>query len=238
LTLRRGAAYPPAMFRKLRRRIRKLLGSGRPGEPGEFEDVAAPGVRRRKYDSYDSYLRHQAEKLPRRIDRIRRSDAEYEQVVRGRFAQAGDFRGKTVLCLAARLGGEVRAFKALGALAVGIDIAPGTDNPHVLHGDFHDIQFPDGCFDVAFTNSIDHVYDLDRFLREVVRVLKPAGSFYLECAEVNPRRYEVLDTSDSQAILDKVREFFDVDSEAELVNETSYVNWPGRLYRLAPKAGE
>ena len=64
------------MFRKLRRRIRKLLGSSRPGETGEFEDVAAPGVRRRKYDSYDSYLRHQAEKLPRRIDRIRRSDAE------------------------------------------------------------------------------------------------------------------------------------------------------------------
>lgn len=217
--------------------MRKLLGLSRPGDEGEFEDAAAAGVRRRKYDTYESYLQHQAEKLPRRMERIQRSDAEYEEILRGRFSQAGDLRGKSVLCLAARLGGEVRAFKALGALAVGIDIAPGPDNPHVLYGDFHDIQFPDDCFDVAFTNSIDHVYDLDRFLREVARVLKPQGCFYLEYAEVRPRRYEVLDTSDPEAILEKVREFFEVDSETELLNETSYVNWPGRLFRLAPKCG-
>ena len=48
---------------------------------------------------------------------------------------------RTVLCLAARIGTEVKAFLDLGCFAIGIDLNPGTDNRYVVHGDFHDLQF-------------------------------------------------------------------------------------------------
>ena len=84
----------------------------------------------------------------------------------------------------------MRAFKSLGALAVGIDIEPGPQNPDVLYGDFHQIRFPDGSFDVAFTNVIDHVFALERFLDEVSRVLLPDGVFYVELGRGKVGQYQ------------------------------------------------
>ena len=81
-----------------------------------------------------------------------------------------------VLCLGARLGGEVRAFRALGALSVGIDLNPGSNNPLVLEGDFHHIQFADETSDVIFTNVIGHAFDLRLLGNEICRVLKPTGT--------------------------------------------------------------
>ena len=88
--------------------------------------------------------------------------------------------GMSVLCLGARLGGEVRAFQAMGCFTIGIDLNPGADNTLVLHGDFHHIQFADGSVDIAFTNCLDHVRELAQLLSEVKRVLKPDGIFYME----------------------------------------------------------
>jgi SAM-dependent methyltransferase len=85
-----------------------------------------------------------------------------------------------VLCLAARKGGEVRAFIAQGAFAVGIDLNPGRDNRYVLPGDFHDLQFADGSVHLVYTNSLDHAFDPDRLLAEVHRVLAPAGILMVE----------------------------------------------------------
>ena len=45
-----------------------------------------------------------------------------------------DFRGRSVLCLAARQGSEVRAFIDSGAFAVGIDLNPGPRNRFVVVG--------------------------------------------------------------------------------------------------------
>ena len=56
--------------------------------------------------------------------------------------------GCSVLCLGARLGGEVRAFTAMGALSIGIDLNPGPNNAYVLPGDFHHLQFAQSVFDV------------------------------------------------------------------------------------------
>lgn len=57
---------------------------------------------------------------------------------------------KTLTCPSqARLGGEVRAFKSLGAVAVGIDLEPGRGNMDVIHGDFHAVPFPTASFDYA-----------------------------------------------------------------------------------------
>ena len=86
----------------------------------------------------------------------------------------------SVLCLGARIGTEVKSFLDLGCFAVGIDLNPGRENRYVLHGDFHELQFAAGSIDMAFTNSLDHVYSVDRLIAEVARVLKPGGLFLLE----------------------------------------------------------
>ena len=77
----------------------------------------------------------------------------------------------------ARLGTEVRALHRLGHFAVGIDLEPGPDNHYVLPGDFHHIVFPDGSIDAIYTNALDHVFDLERVLGEVARLLRPGGLF-------------------------------------------------------------
>jgi SAM-dependent methyltransferase len=91
-----------------------------------------------------------------------------------------DWRGRSVLCLAARIGTEVKAFLDVGAFAVGIDLNPGEANRYVLYGDFHALQFSDASIDFVFTNSLDHAFDLGRLSREAARVLKPGGMLLVE----------------------------------------------------------
>lgn len=200
-----------------------------------FIDAGPPGLRRRAYADYEAYLEHQADKLRRLRDRIEPSDLEYETIVYERFHAAmgaGEFplRGQSILCLGARLGGEVRAFKRLGALAIGVDIEPGEKNPHVLHGDFHELAFPDRAFDRVFTNAIDHAFDLGRFVAEAARVLRSGGLLHLELCAERPGRYESIDTSDPEPVLRVVRERFEEIDSTEVRNVTSYLNWSGRLY--------
>ena len=132
----------------------------------------------RKYASYDDYVKHQSSKLDRIKDRLQgREDDDLAMFVE-RFqgcSALGDAR--TVLCLGARLGTEVKALHKLGHFAVGIDLNPGTDNQHVLPGDFHRVVFPDASLDAVYCNALDHVYDLDRVLGEVRRLLRPEGIF-------------------------------------------------------------
>ena len=127
---------------------------------------------------------------------LREYDVKYRIVLRERLRQQGIVRaGMTVLCLAARLGTEVKSFLDLGCFAVGIDLNPGKENKYVVYGDFHDCQFPTRSVDVVFTNSVDHVFDFDRFINETKRVLKPDGLFVLEIYKgeeegVHARYYE------------------------------------------------
>ena len=84
------------------------------------------------------------------------------------------------MCLAARIGTEVRAFLSYNCFAVGIDLNPGKDNKFVLSGDFHNIQFPKHSVDVVFTNSLDHALYLHKVISEIERVLRPEGYIILE----------------------------------------------------------
>lgn len=84
-----------------------------------------------------------------------------------------------VLCVGARLGGEVTAFNALPhvTLAIGVDLNPGPRNGRVLHGNAHDLwQFKNGSFGTLFTNVLDHVLHIDRFASEAHRVLSTNGT--------------------------------------------------------------
>ena len=197
-----------------------------------FSKNSKTGIFTRDYRSYNDYVNHQKEKLEKVQDAVMKYDVQYECIVRERYKDLHFWKGSSVLCLAARLGGEVRAFKSLGALAIGIDLEPGDQNPYVLVGDFHDIQFADETFDYAFTNAIDHVLELDRFLLEVSRVLKKGGVFITEIAETKPNNYEVLDTRDTDTLIKIIQRYFEVASKNSIFNETSYANWNGKMLVL------
>jgi len=108
-------------------------------------------------------------------------EAEYQRLLSERLAGVdGLKKGAAVLCLGARLGAEVRAFHECGCFAVGLDLNPGRQNRYVLHGDFHELQFPRESADVIFSNSLDHVFAVDRFIAEIRRVLKTGGLLILE----------------------------------------------------------
>ena len=70
----------------------------------------------------------------RNIDVGRQAQVRAQMIEALRLGTGGltRLRGATVLCVGARLGGEVRAFKSLGALAIGIDLNPGTLNMDVV----------------------------------------------------------------------------------------------------------
>ncbi len=91
-----------------------------------------------------------------------------------------------ILCLGARNGGEVMAFRKLGFLnTIGVDLYPIQNvcikEQVVFKGDFHNLDFESNSFNILFSNSIDHIYDPELFLKECDRVLKIGGFciFYL-----------------------------------------------------------
>lgn len=135
----------------------------------------------RKYDSYEQYLEHQKAKHDllkeglKEVSKSRERDI-YERI---RLFQSSLPKGR-VLCLGARLGEEVKAFRKMGFPAIGIDLNPGENNKYVEYGDFHNLQFPDGSFKVVYTNCLDHAMDLSKVISEVYRVLKMYGVVLLD----------------------------------------------------------
>jgi SAM-dependent methyltransferase len=152
------------------------------------EHKTGNSLSKRKYDNYEQYIEHQKSKvsLNETQSMLKEYDVKFRQELKKRLEKAGVIKpGMVVLCLAARIGTEVKAFLDHGCMAVGIDLEPGKGNKHVLFGDFHDIQFPDRSFDAVFTNSLDHVLDIDNVIEEVKRVLKPGGFFIVEAVKGN-----------------------------------------------------
>lgn len=168
----------------------------------------------REYPDYETYIEHQKTKLSAlRSKSVTSHDRRLYSALSDRLERMDtDFHGKSVLCLAARQGSEVRAFIDRGAFAVGIDLNPGVENRYVVVGDFHDLQFADRSVDWVYTNSLDHAFDLDRILAEVKRVLRPGGGFILEAnvsnddgsAAAGP--YESMVWEDVERLLDRVRQ--------------------------------
>ena len=134
---------------------------------------------------YAKYLDHQKEKLDVYLKHTGKKMAldmlvqRHYKALTGRL-QTYNLKGKSVLCLGARLGQEVRAFRRCGAFAVGIDLNPGPQNPYVHHGDFHNIQFASKSVDMIYTNSLDHTFDFNKLIKEIKRVIKDDGILMLE----------------------------------------------------------
>ena len=155
---------------------------------------AGDGTSGRQYDGYGQYIAHQTSILGL-ID-LTDYDKAFRPALKERIERNGLAHCRdAVLCLAARIGTEVKAFRDIGCFAVGTDINNRPGDPCVLYGDFQKIEFPDGSADVVYTNSMDHVYDVQRVLSEIARVLRPSGTFVLEIAHggkhgIEPGPYE------------------------------------------------
>jgi SAM-dependent methyltransferase len=147
-----------------------------PPKHGTF-DAVGDGISVRQYKGYDEYLDHQRSKLS--LVDLRDYDKRFRADLAKRLRKS-NWAGKSVLCLAARIGTEVRAFHDVGAFAVGIDLQPGSENHWVLPGDFHHLVFADDSVDGVYCNSLDHALELGKLLAEVRRVLKPDGVFHVD----------------------------------------------------------
>jgi len=125
------------------------------------------------------------------------------------FSLPGQLVGSPVLCVGARLGGEVRAFNTLPqvSLAVGVDFNPGERNPLVMYGDAHDLhQFKAGSFGSMYSNVIDHIMHIDRFASEARRVLVPRGTLLVHMLHQSLEQ-------DKWAVRDMIKEHKAIDSQ-------------------------
>jgi SAM-dependent methyltransferase len=170
------------------------------------------GFRQRQYPDYETYVEHQKIKFSAyRSKSILGHDRRFFAALKERLeCMALKLQGRSVLCLAARQGTEVRAFIDRGAFAVGIDLNPGPSNRFVVQGDFHDLQYAPGSVDIVYTNSLDHAFDLDRIVGEVRRVLRSDGLFIVEAnttdedgASAGP--YEAMVWPDVERLVDRIR---------------------------------
>lgn len=132
--------------------------------------------------SYDEHVERQKSKMDQMIakgDHL--PNAAAIAMFEARFKLIDITPPRTILCLAARRGEEVIAWRNLGfSDAIGLDLNPGPDNPYVVIGDFHDIGYPNESVDIVYCNSLDHAFDLDKIAAEVSRILKPGGIFLLD----------------------------------------------------------
>lgn len=139
-------------------------------------------IYKRKYKSYDKYLSHQREKLDTKIEHFLAKFDKRVESFKERFRDISPkIPGPKVLCLAARLGEEVMAFRQLGHVdSIGVDLNPGPDNDVVIEADFHNLPFDDSQFDGVYCNCLDHAWDLSRIAAETARVIKPEGVLVLD----------------------------------------------------------
>ncbi len=136
-------------------------------------------IAHRPFADYETYVYRQGGKARNAsgwLDRhLEKNTHKFTRIFRNASAH---LKKGPVLCLGARTGAESLGAVAAGfAGSVGIDLHPA--GPTVLKGDWHALEFGDGTFANAYTNSLDHCLHLDRMATEVRRVLQRGGRFYV-----------------------------------------------------------
>ena len=138
-------------------------------------------IERRSYPDYESYVRHQLGEewhSPTTVEiMLGRLDHLLLNHWIGEHTRA--------LCLGARRGEEVAALRRLGIAARGINLKPmpPASNPSLVEqGDFNRLveTFGAHSFDLAYTNSIDHAFDLRMMFEQVHGVLSQSGIFVVD----------------------------------------------------------
>jgi len=138
----------------------------------------------RNYDDYEDYINFQKQKTTNPEKRQKWLNEEWRSKIDGfkaEFNKLSEFLNpeKKCLCLGARTGQEVVALHEMGITdSIGIDIIP--QEPHVIMGDIHNLDFPDNTFDFIYTNIIDHSIDPQKMISEAERVLKMSGIMMIQ----------------------------------------------------------
>lgn len=178
-------------------------------------------LRYRKYKSYEKYIRHQSRKLDEgiRVKKKRFLPEKFNDNVRSFVLRFTEFRhfitGGKIVCLGARLGEEVVALRDMGFEdTIGVDINPGKNNQYVIECDFHKMPFKDNSFDLVFTNSLDHMWDLNILSKEISRVLKTGGKFIAEISHIKGTQKSKINLVERKANYESVI----WDSDIDIIN--------------------
>lgn len=150
------------------------------------------GLSARSYDDQETYIRHQAIKYEIVSESLEQHFQERLESFKKMFAFLEQEKGKSILCLGARDGSEVKALRDLGLLAIGIDLNYKQKCPYVHFGDFHNIPYPAACFDYVYTNTLDHMADPRKLFAEIHRILKPEGQFVAQILNGTKEGYDQL----------------------------------------------
>jgi len=142
-------------------------------------------IKNRHHSTYEDYVEFQKKKTSDPEKRKKWLGDEWETKLQdfkseiSKISQALD-SSKKVLCVGARTGQEVEAFKQLGVEdVIGIDIVPSL--PLVKEGDMNCIDFKDNTFDIVYTNSLEYAYDIKNVISEIERVTKIDGFIFIQC---------------------------------------------------------
>jgi SAM-dependent methyltransferase len=139
-------------------------------------------IKIREYEDYDQYIEHQKEKTDDAIRRQRLAvsfpvrEAYFTNRIRATVERMNLDPAGRLVCLGARMGEEVSAWKKFGfENSIGTDLIARP--PYVVVEDFHNLSYGDETIDIFYTNSIDHSNDPAKMFSEVARCLKVGGYF-------------------------------------------------------------
>lgn len=142
----------------------------------------------RKYKSYEEYLKHQGAKVESKeySDKLFHSSNKRIIEFEKEFELVKSFLDiSPVLCLGARDGCEVIAFRNLGfENSIGIDVNPSKslNEGLVIKGDFQNLEFDIGSYSNAYTNCLDHSLNIEIVFNQIYRILKKDGKFIFRCS--------------------------------------------------------
>ncbi len=180
-------------------------------------------ITKREYSSYNAYLEHQKEKTAdeKRRERLLKAFDRRKNYFAARFQALPykikkNLRDVKVICLGARMGEEVAAFRNFGAEAIGVDLVP--NEPYVIECDFHNLLFEDASHNLVYTNCLDHSYDLKKIFDEVYRVLERNGSFVIDLDLGHMGQYESMQIDKVASLLELTSMTLESDNKVETLS--------------------
>ena len=127
----------------------------------------------------------------------------------------------------------VRILRNLDYDAIGIDIYVTKNNKYVHYGEFEKIPYENKTFDAIYTNSVDHIYNIEKTVNEFDRVLNTEGYLLINLMKGIEEGYEMTGTFESLAwkrridMLTKIQEI----NKYKLIKEVD-INTISTLYIL------
>lgn len=174
--------------------------------------------RSRDYADYNEYVTHQKQKFEEilKIDGGFDNQTIFKYRLRffNRFKKLDRYivKDAVIVCLGARQGTEVEVLLDLGyKKAFGLDLNPGPDNKLVHYGDFMNLDLADSSIDLIYSNCLDHTFDIEKFLAENTRVLKPNGFALYDFISADcgaDGAFEAITWKNDKALLDLMLKYF------------------------------